>query len=154
MVNMNLEYYSRRSNAIVAQSLPYEYGISEMNMNGGIITNQGVEYTVSLTPVQTRDFALSISVNASKNWNRAGKSDYEAVTADFLNGRTDVIVKEGYPIGGFWSYSFAGLDGRPDSRSLTSSMCPKRCAAAALGPHDLSCVFGSARTRSLLAVSI
>ena len=134
MVNMNLEYYSRRSNAIVAQSLPYEYGISEMNMNGGIITNQGVEYTVSLTPVQTRDFALSISVNASKNWNRAGKSDYEAVTADYLNGRTDVIVREGYPIGGFWSYSFAGLDGQTGQPLFNLLDVPEEMRSRTLDP--------------------
>ena len=134
MVNMNLEYYSRRSNAIVAQSLPYEYGISEMNMNGGIITNQGVEYTVSFTPVQTRDFAMSISVNASKNWNRAGKSDYEAVTSDFLNGRTDVIVKEGYPIGGFWSYSFAGLDGQTGQPLFNLLDVPEEMRSRTLDP--------------------
>ena len=134
MVNMNLEYYSRRSNAIVAQSLPYEYGISEMNMNGGIITNQGVEYTVSFTPVQTRDFAMSISVNASKNWNRAGKSDYEAVTSDFLNGRTDVIVMEGYPIGGFWSYSFAGLDGQTGQPLFNLLDVPEEMRSRTLDP--------------------
>ena len=31
---MNLEYYTRRSNAIVELDLPYEYGISSMKRNG------------------------------------------------------------------------------------------------------------------------
>ena len=134
MVNMNLEYYSRRSNAIVAQSLPYEYGVSEMNMNGGIITNQGIEYTVSFTPVRTRDFALSVSINASKNWNSTGKTDYEPLTADFLNGRTDVIIKEGYPIGGFWSYSFAGLDGKTGIPTFNLLDVPEEKRSRTLDP--------------------
>ncbi len=134
MVNMNLEYYSRRSNAIVAQSLPYEYGVSEMNMNGGIITNQGIEYTVSFTPVRTRDFALSVSINASKNWNSTGKTDYEPLTADFLNGRTDVIIKEGYPIGGFWSYSFAGLDGKTGLPTFNLLDVPEEKRSRTLDP--------------------
>lgn len=47
---MNLEYYTRRSNAIVELDLPYEYGISSMKRNGGIIHNRGIEYTLTFTP--------------------------------------------------------------------------------------------------------
>ena len=109
---MNLEYYTRRSNAIVELDLPYEYGISSMKRNGGIIHNRGIEYTLTFTPIQKRDYALSVSLNASKNWNEGGHTDIEVKASDFLNGRSDIILKQGYPLSSFWSYSFAGLNGQ------------------------------------------
>lgn len=112
LFNMNLEYYTRRSNAIVELDLPYEYGISSMKRNGGIIHNRGIEYTLTFTPIQKRDYALSVSLNASKNWNEGGHTDIEVKASDFLNGRSDIILKQGYPLSSFWSYSFAGLNGQ------------------------------------------
>lgn len=115
MFYMNLEYYTRRSNAVVSLALPYEYGIKEMKRNGGIIRNRGIEYTLSFTPLQKRDYALSISLNASKNWNKGGETQIVTNHTSFLNGKSDYILKEGYPLSAFWSYSFAGLDenGKP-----------------------------------------
>jgi len=110
MFYMNLEYYTRRSNAIVNLDLPYEYGIGQMKRNGGIIHNRGVEYTLSFTPLQKQDYALSVNLNASKNWNKGGATEIETSHNAFLSGKSDYILKEGYPISGFWSYSFAGLD--------------------------------------------
>lgn len=112
MFYMNLEYYKRRSNAIIEMELPYEYGIDTMKRNGGIIHNRGIEYTLTFTPLQKRDYSLSVSLNASKNWNEGGSTNIELKAANFLNGRSDVILKEGYPLSAFWSYSFAGLNGQ------------------------------------------
>lgn len=112
MFYMNLEYYTRRSNAIIELDLPYEYGIPSMKRNGGIIHNRGIEYTLTFTPIQKKDYALSVSLNASKNWNEGGHTDVDVNAANFLNGASGMIVKEGYPLTGFWSYSFAGLDGK------------------------------------------
>lgn len=114
--DLTFDYYWRKSNAVISQDLSYEYGMSSMQINGGMLTNEGVEFTVGFTPVRTKDWAFSISLNASKNWNELGESDYEPTVENFLSGSTDRILKKGYPLGGFWSYSFAGLseeDGRP-----------------------------------------
>ena len=48
MFYMNLEYYTRRSNAVITVDLPFEYGIDDMKRNGGIIYNRGIEYTCLL----------------------------------------------------------------------------------------------------------
>ncbi|MFV0323387.1 MAG: SusC/RagA family TonB-linked outer membrane protein [Bacteroides xylanisolvens] len=111
MFYMNLEYYTRRSNAVINVDLPFEYGISQMKRNGGIIYNRGIEYTLSFTPIQKRDFALNVNLNASKNWNKGGETKIDRNTAMYLNGGGTQILKEGYPLSAFWSYSFAGLDG-------------------------------------------
>ncbi|MEY8592549.1 SusC/RagA family TonB-linked outer membrane protein [Butyricimonas hominis] len=111
-ITMNLEYYGRSSDAIVAQKIPEEYGISSMNINGGRITNHGVEYSVHFTPFQRKDFAWTIGINSSKNWNK-GSSVNEVSTPDlseYLSGSSSRVLKKGYPISAIWSFSFAGLD--------------------------------------------
>ena len=115
-ISLVFDYYWKSSNAIVSQTLPFEYGVKSIQMNGGRIRNSGVEFTVSFTPIRQKDWGVSVSLNSSKNWNKAGKEIYQAKKGEFLNGSSDVILKKGYPIGGFWSYSFAGLspeDGHP-----------------------------------------
>ena len=116
MFTMTFDYYWRSSNAVVSQDIAYEYGVSTMKLNGGKIQNSGVEFTVSFTPIQRKDWALSVSLNSSKNWNEAKSQQYAAKRGEMLAGSSEKILKKGYPLSGFWSYSFAGLspeDGRP-----------------------------------------
>lgn len=114
-VSMTLEYYGRRSNAIVAQDVAQEYGVYRMQLNGGLIKNYGIEYSINFTPYSREDFVWNIGINTSKNWNKANSEDASigATTTNkdhFIGGATDRLVKKGYPIGGIWSYSFAGLE--------------------------------------------
>ena len=114
-ITMSFEYYGRRSNAIINQDIAQEYGIATMKLNGGRIHNHGIEYSINLTPYKRKDFAWTVGINASKNWNKAQNDDVrikaDKLTKDnFLNGSTDRLLKKGYPLSAFWSYSFAGLD--------------------------------------------
>jgi hypothetical protein len=116
-ITMNLEYYQRKSNAIIRLDIPQEYGMASMPMNGGIIMNRGVEMTLNFTPVRTKDIVWTLGLNAGKNWNesatddRTAKAD-ELTHIDFLNGNSSRPLKEGYPLTAFWSYKFTGLDGK------------------------------------------
>lgn len=109
-VSLTFDYYTRRSNAVMSQGLPYEYGIAFMLANGGIIYNSGIEGTMSFNPINTRNTGLAISINASKNWNTTGDVIGEITRANYLTGKSGAILKKGYPVDAFWSYSFAGLD--------------------------------------------
>ena len=114
-ITMNLEYYRRLSNAIIRQDIAQEYGMSSMPLNGGFITNNGVEFSLNYTPIRTTDFAWTIGLNAGKNWNRSETDDRtakadELTHIDFLNGSSDRPLKQGYPLSAFWSYKFTGLD--------------------------------------------
>lgn len=110
-VSVVFEYYTRRSNAIIGQEIPYENGLSSMEINGGIIYNKGAEVTVNFVPVKTKDFALNVSVNSSKNWNTTGVGpSREPGLYEYLSGNAEKVMKKGYPVGAFWSYSFAGLN--------------------------------------------
>lgn len=116
LFDLSFDYYWRKSDAIVTQKIAYEYGKTSMEKNGGMLTNEGVEFTLSFTPVRTKNWAFSVALNASKNWNELGKTDYEPTRTAFISGSTSRILKKGYPLGAFWSYSFAGIsdeDGRP-----------------------------------------
>ncbi len=110
-VTMCLEYYRRASDAIIYQPIPREYGVSDMALNGGRVYNHGVEFTMNITPVRTKDFGWTIGLNTSKNWNKAKRIDSGMTSVDaFLNGVGDRVLKKGYPLSAFWSFSFKGLD--------------------------------------------
>lgn len=114
-ITMNLEYYFRRSNAIIREDIAQEYGMSTMPLNGGLITNEGVEFSANYTPIRNKNFAWTLGLNVSKNWNksegedRTAKAD-ELTHTDFLNGNSSRPLKKGYPLSAFWSYQFVGLD--------------------------------------------
>ncbi len=112
---MNVSYYGRRSNAIINQEIAHEYGLARMRLNGGMISNQGIEFTFNFTPFQSKDIAWTLGFNCSKNWNTSQSPDQlikaNVVTkSDFLSGNAKQPLKKGYPLTAFWSYSFAGLD--------------------------------------------
>ncbi len=114
-IGMNLEYYRRRSNAIIRQDIAEEYGMSSMPLNGGLITNEGLEFSANYTPIRGKNFAWTIGLNASKNRNRSETDDRtakadELTHYDFLNGSSDRPLKKGYPLSSFWSYQFTGLN--------------------------------------------
>lgn len=110
-ITFTAEYYHKKANNIVQQDIAWEYGIGSMEVNGGTLTNSGMEYTLNITPIKTRNWGWTIGFNSSKNWNKAGKRSIEDLAgSDFLEGKTDRVLKEGYDLSSFWSYSFAGLD--------------------------------------------
>ncbi|MPM06747.1 hypothetical protein SDC9_53050 [bioreactor metagenome] len=109
-VSLTFDYYTRRSNAIISQDVPYEMGIPTSLMNGGIIHNRGLEGTLTFAPINTKEVGLALSFNSSKNWNKTGEPVGEIMFEQYLSGKAGSIIKEGYPLDAFWSYSFAGLD--------------------------------------------
>lgn len=110
-ITMNLEYYTKSSNNIVNQAIALEYGLGGMEVNGGRIINSGVEYTLNITPIRTKDWGWTIGLNSSKNWNEAKtQSISEIGLREFLRGSSSKVLKKGYPLSGFWSFSFKELN--------------------------------------------
>lgn len=112
-ITMNLEYYRKSSNNIVNQHIALEYGRDGTEVNGGVIINSGVEYTLNITPVRTKNWAWTIGLNSSKNWNKAKtQSVSEIYLRDFLSGSADKVLKKGYAVSSFWSFDYRGLNGQ------------------------------------------
>jgi len=63
-------YRSSGTNQIVSVDTDQISGATGMKINAGEITNQGVEVSVGLVPVKTKDFTWSFDVNWSKNKNK------------------------------------------------------------------------------------
>ncbi len=126
-VTMNLEYYGRRSNAIIEQDVAEEYGMGTLRLNGGIIYNHGIEWSMNITPVHTKDWTVNIGLNASKNWNKTETDDRttradELTHRDFISGNSSRPLRKGYSLYAFWAYDFTGLEhetGLPTFRSAT-----------------------------------
>lgn len=98
-ITMNLEHYTRTSNNIVNQRIALEYGREGTEVNGGRIVNSGVEYTLNITPIRTKNWAWTIGLNSSKNWNKAKTQSISEITLrDYLSGSSDKVLKEGYAV--------------------------------------------------------
>ena len=114
-VSMNFEYYGRRSNAIIEQDVAEEYGMGTLRLNGGIIVNHGVEWSMNITPVKTKDWTVNLGFNASKNWNKTETDDRTAradqlTHKDFISGNSSRPLRKGYSLYSFWAYDFTGLE--------------------------------------------
>lgn len=108
-IAFSAEYYSKHtSDMIVSKAVPYEYGVLFMPINGGSMTNRGFELTASVTPVRTKDWVWSFSLNTAKNFN-----EIRSTIAENQNWRAAAggsVHKKGYPVGAFWAWNFTGLD--------------------------------------------
>lgn len=121
-VMMDLEYYRKSSSNIITQKIALEYGMPTMLLNGGRVTNSGVEYTLNITPVQTKTWTWTIGLNSSKNWNESRTPSADEKTVwDFLEGSTTKVLKKGYDLSSFWSFAFRRLNpetGRPEFHNI------------------------------------
>ena len=89
--------------------------MSSLRLNGGRIYNEGLEFSLNMTPFKQKDFVWTIGLNASKNWNTSQNDDLTAkadrlTKGQFLSGSSQRPLKKGKPLSSFWSYSFAGLN--------------------------------------------
>jgi len=67
-VHLDMAYYTNDSfNQILSPRGPQSTGYIFCSINAGNVYNRGMEFTVSATPIQKRDFSWDISVNAAGN---------------------------------------------------------------------------------------
>jgi hypothetical protein len=70
-LNLTVDYYNDvTKNLIMSIQLPSNSGYSTQYQNLGQTTNRGVEFTLSGTPIQTKDFYLDVNFNIAFNKNR------------------------------------------------------------------------------------
>lgn len=108
-VTFTLEYYYKRTeDMIIQKEVPYAYGVTSMPINGGNMSNSGIEFSVGMTPIRTADFVWTLGLNTSKNFNKVESEiteneNWRAATGGSIN-------KKGYPVSAFWAFDFVGLD--------------------------------------------
>ena len=90
------------NNPLLAESGFYQTGL---NLNAGTMSNKGLEFTVSVDVLKTRNSLLTIGINHSINENKiesmGGIGEFPAGT---------FILREGLPYGSHYAYDYKGAD--------------------------------------------
>ena len=70
-LGFDISWYKRNStNQILSFALPAESGVSSQSLNAGDIQNQGIEILMTGTPLQTKNFNWTSSINFTRNKNK------------------------------------------------------------------------------------
>ncbi len=127
-INGSLEFYHKKTSDLI-WDYPVStmiYPIGSIKANVGEITNTGVEFTLNIVAVKTKDFQYQTTINLSHNKNKVEKLTNAAFSVDYIdwgdpriagissNGTVERIM-EGEPLGTFYTYEFAGYDSEGNS---------------------------------------
>lgn len=104
----NAEAYMKKSVDLLAtKELPFEYGINNMVVNAGNMTNSGFDLFLQVVPLRTDKTEISCDFTYAKNYNNIVSSQYANLYTNYLAGNALI---PGKPINSLWSYAYAGLD--------------------------------------------
>lgn len=125
----SIDVYNKKTTDLIA---PYSVSTTQhpfnvLTANVGAMTNKGIEFTLNTSPIKTRDFSWNTAVNFSHNKNEITSISNdlfkinEFYTAN-VGGRGQSgalgyqIIKEGLPLGSFYTLRYAGKDA--DGKSM------------------------------------
>ena len=134
-INGSIEYYNKKTSDLIwsyAVSTSV-YPLSWIRANVGDITNRGVEFTLNATPIKTKDFTWSTTLNLSHNKNTVDKLSNSTYSVDYVDQGNPNIggvsanadtqrIMEGEPLGTFWTYKHAGYDANGNSVFLVGNL--------------------------------
>lgn len=109
-VSGTVEYYhSLTSDLLMARSINQITGYSSQLVNIGEVLNQGVEVTLNLIPVKTKDFSWSVDLNFAANNNKIialnGELDADGIPKNDIANRWFI----GNNIDAYYDYQFDGI---------------------------------------------
>lgn len=122
-INGSLEFYHKKTKDLIwdypVSTNIYPFGSIAANV--GEITNKGVEFTVNVEAIRTKDFNWTTTLNLSHNKNTVDRLSNDRFSVGTFaqgdpmiagvsaNGYTQRII-EGEPLGTFYTYEFAGYN--------------------------------------------
>ncbi len=126
-----IEVYNKKTTGMI---YPYEVNVvmvpaGSITANGGEMSNKGIEISLTATPVKSKDFSWTTNLNLSHNKNVIEKltnplfigGDARRITQPDGGGQTGStlqILKEGKPIGQFFSLEYAGKNSSGTSQFI------------------------------------
>ena len=127
-INGSIEFYNKKTTDLIwsyAVSTSI-YPVGSIMANVGNITNKGIEFTLNVIPVRTKNFEWQSTLNLSHNKNTVDKLSNSTYSVDYvdygnpniggISSNADVQrIMEGEPIGTFWTYQHAGYDSNGNS---------------------------------------
>ncbi|ALW85617.1 SusC/RagA family TonB-linked outer membrane protein [Hymenobacter sedentarius] len=112
-------YYSRTKDQIIAPRVSQAAGFILQYINGGIVTNEGQEVSLTGTPVKTKDFSWDIITNFYHNTNRVEELPFP-LTVIF---QSDAFITDVHEGGAFPGRPITGL-GATDFVRVTDPNSP------------------------------
>lgn len=106
-ITVEADYYKRKTDLLLLdEPLSLTSGFSSRKNNLGAMENKGFELTIDATPVKTKDFTWSVSVNGSWNKNKVTR---------LVEGQTEIktlpyIVRIGEDVQSIFTRMWAGVD--------------------------------------------
>ena len=105
-VNVTVDYYIRKSeNLLLSVPLSNTSGFGSATRNIGSMENKGLELSLNIIPVQTKDFRWDLDFNFSNNKNTITSLPNKA---DILSG--NFIIRQGESLNTFFLREWAGVD--------------------------------------------
>lgn len=108
-------YYNRSKNQILTVPLDLTTGYSSAIINGGLIRNQGLEISLTGTPVKNQNFQWNTTLTWSKNDNKIlelseGVDTPQQIIASSGSGAAQIIATVGGSTGDLWGYGLVRND--------------------------------------------
>ncbi|MDX9883884.1 MAG: TonB-dependent receptor [Prolixibacteraceae bacterium] len=119
-ISGTVEYYNKTTEGMVWQyTVPAEkYYVNWINANVGEMNNKGWEFSLNVVPVQTNDFSWNSSLVMSFNKNEVVSLSNDIFQREYIDingvgqhgqsGNYSHRIQEGYPIGQFCLWEYAG----------------------------------------------
>lgn len=106
-ITVEADYYKRKTDQLLLnEPLSATSGFTTFSNNVGAMENKGVEITVNATPVKTKNFSWTISVNTAINKNKVTRL---REGADEIIGNP-FTLKVGYDVQSYYLRQYAGVD--------------------------------------------
>lgn len=125
----SIEWYNKKTRDLIwgyaVSTNIYPYGW--MTANVGNMSNTGVELSINAIPVQTRDFSWNTTLNLAHNANKVTSISNQTYSVNYIDeGDTNIggfssggstqRIMEGYPLGTFYTWEWAGYNAEGKSQ--------------------------------------
>ncbi|MVT07787.1 TonB-dependent receptor [Chitinophaga tropicalis] len=120
MITGTIDVYKKKTSDLIWNyPVPTtQYPVGTLTANAGVMVNKGIEVTINVTPVKSKDFSWTSSLNLAHNKNLIESMSNERFKLDSIplmqpdgggqTGATLQLIKSGHPIGQFFTFKYAG----------------------------------------------
>ncbi len=122
-ISGTVDYYLRKGRDIIF-NLPVatEYGVTQTYRNGASLKNTGIEVSLSIKPIQTKDWTWTLTPIWSKNTNNISNTTIQNYKLDdYLAGN---VYTNGKPVNAVYAWEFTGLN--PKTGFATFKGCSEK----------------------------
>jgi len=105
-LTLTVDYYSKKTRDLLQNvQIPSSTGFTNMLTNSGNVKNEGLEFTLAYTPIQTKDWHWDFNANLSFNKNTIGGLEGDQYATTLWYGADNVFIqRNGCPIGAIYGY--------------------------------------------------